>query len=98
MACWNGRPCFACSTPSRGTPAIRRIGIEPLRHRRVVLRVRLEMHDVKSTGYNTHTDLILRSGPKDRVSKDGDAAHASRRALRALLSMRSERCGQVPSR
>src|SRR6188768_1141205 len=27
-ACWNGRPCCACSTPSRRTPAIRRTGIE----------------------------------------------------------------------
>src|SRR3954466_9033646 len=45
------------------------------------------MRHGKST---THSSLILRSGPKDRVSKDGDAAHASRRTLRALLSMRSE--------
>ena len=36
--------------------------------------------------------LILRSIAKRCVSKDGDAAHASRRALRALLSMRSGKC------
>ena len=34
-------------------------------------------------------NLILRSDPKDRVSKDGRNPHASRRRLRLLLSMRA---------
>src|SRR4051794_30270697 len=31
MACWNGRRCCACSTPSRRIPAIRRTGTQSMK-------------------------------------------------------------------
>jgi hypothetical protein len=45
-----------------------------------------------STAGNISTVLLLRSDPKDRVSKDGNThsacGHPSRRPLRGLLRMR----------